>query len=549
MTPTLNALVRAAARPHRRLFLAAAAMAVAASVAAIALLALSGWFITAAAIAGAAGLAVAQAFNYLIPSAAIRGLAITRTVTRYGERLVGHQAALRTLARVRVELFTGLIDRDVAAADRSSADSSARLIHDVSALEERMVRGPTLTGALAGLAAALVAIGWVCPPAALLAAVLGAGALLGAGRLGDEAARAQDAMLEAMARYRRALVEQLPAAADIAAYGLSEAIGGGLFETAREIDAARARLARAEAWIAGLAALAGGGAAAGVLALSRSPLPLTVLAALAAAGSAEMLTALLRSHAQLRMARGPLARLWAMAADGQGAKGARPSSSPAPAPSPAHALPAVPIALGLGGREIALEPGARLALTGRSGTGKTRLLETLAGWRDEALPIRIDGAVPAPGTAAARRPLFALAPQDAQVIAGTVADNLRLARPGLDDAALWEALDTACLGEDVRAMPEGLLTWVGDSGTRLSGGQRKRLSVARALLARRPWLLLDEPSEGLDLATEARLRENLDAWLDRTGAGLVLVTHRPALIALAARHEHLGPQAPLSHGI
>jgi len=98
---------------------------------------------------------------------------------------------------------------------------------------------------------------------------------------------------------------------------------------------------------------------------------------------------------------------------------------------------------------------------------------------------------------------------------------------------MWSALEIACLAETVRTMPNGLETWLGADGARLSGGQRKRLSLARALLAEKPWLVLDEPSEGLDLEAEQRLAINLDAWLRDTGTGLVLVNHRPGLDWLA----------------
>ena len=119
------------------------------------------------------------------------------------------------------------------------------------------------------------------------------------------------------------------------------------------------------------------------------------------------------------------------------------------------------------------------------------------------------------------------------MIAGSVADNLGLARPGLTTEAMWEALTVACAADMVRALPDGLHQWLGSDGARLSGGQRRRLAVARALLAGRPWLVLDEPSEGLDAATERALINRLDEWLRKTGTGLLLVSHRPAMAALA----------------
>ena len=91
----------------------------------------------------------------------------------------------------------------------------------------------------------------------------------------------------------------------------------------------------------------------------------------------------------------------------------------------------------------------------------------------------------------------------------------------------------ACADDVVRALPDGLQQWLGGDSARLSGGQRRRIALARALLADRPWLVLDEPSEGLDSATEARLVASLRAWLSETGKGLVLVSHRPAMAALA----------------
>ena len=138
------------------------------------------------------------------------------------------------------------------------------------------------------------------------------------------------------------------------------------------------------------------------------------------------------------------------------------------------------------------------------------------------------------------RPAFAHAPQDAALIAGTVRANLALAGPHPDDA-LWDALADAALEARVRALPQGLDTWIGENGERLSGGERRRLSLARALLRDAPWLLLDEPTEGLDPATETLVVQRLDARLKRTGQGLVLVSHRPAPRALCDQQLPIRP--------
>ncbi|WP_240344831.1 ATP-binding cassette domain-containing protein [Novosphingobium sp. THN1] len=189
-----------------------------------------------------------------------------------------------------------------------------------------------------------------------------------------------------------------------------------------------------------------------------------------------------------------------------------------------------------------MPPGGRLLIAGPSGSGKSRLLGTLIGLRSDAPEgLAVDGQDVRALGLAGLRPLFAYAPQDAGMIAGTVADNLRLARPGITEPEMWAALETACLAETVRSLPQGLGEWLGDNGARLSGGQRKRLALARALLAAKPWLVLDEPSEGLDPETELALCQRLSAWLDKTGTGLVLVSHRSGLHLLARQVVTLVP--------
>ena len=175
-------------------------------------------------------------------------------------------------------------------------------------------------------------------------------------------------------------------------------------------------------------------------------------------------------------------------------------------------------------------------MTGPSGGGKTTLIERLLGLRDPvAGEWRVGGedlAVIAPG---GTRPLFAYAAQDVRLLDASVRENLTLAAPDASEAMLWTALEDAALADRVRAAPEGLDMAAGPDGANLSSGERRRLGLARAYLRPAPWLILDEPTEGLDAATEALVLERLARRLDDRRQGLILISHRRAPIALCDR--------------
>ncbi|HWK41547.1 MAG TPA: ATP-binding cassette domain-containing protein [Croceibacterium sp.] len=520
-------VLKQAIAPERSAFRLAGALAAVATISAVLLLGVSGWFITGAALAGHGGVLAVQTFNYLLPSAGIRLLAIIRTTSRYGERLCGHRAALMTLASVRARLFDRIMTaHDVRAV--SAGDAVSRLVQDIGALEDSLIRKPALPAAIAG---GLVGLGltWLASPWAsavllLLFAGLALWAHLAAPRL---LARPADEMADALARLKGSMVDHASASPEILAYDLAPAIGRVLAQETSALDGARRRFARGEAIIDGGLTLCGGLAMGAVLAISDAALPITVLAVLAAAGAIESLAAYVRGVSRNALVAAAFSRLEVLAADQSISAGA--GAAP---PSMASA-----IAIDSNGVSVQLEAGSRLGISGRSGSGKTTLLETLAGIRPalEDCGLSLDGKPLTAFPSDSLRRTFALSPQDAQLLSGTVRDNLRVARAGLADEDLWPALDVACFADEVRAMPHGLDQWVGDGGARLSGGQRKRLSLARALLAGSPWLLLDEPSEGLDMATEARVRERLDRWLEKMGTGLIVVSHRPAFLALAEK--------------
>jgi ATP-binding cassette subfamily C protein CydC len=509
-------------RARRSDLLIAALAGAATTAAATLLLGLSGWFLAAAALAGAAGPAAIQAFNYLLPSAGLRGLAIARTAGRYGERLFGHRAAFRALAALRPALFAGLAaSPPQLALGLSSGEASARLVQDVNAIETAFVRrsAPWAAAAAAGAATAVIAL---ASPGAAAAFVVGLGTQIEAGRrLADRLAAAPGRdQLRAAGRLKDGLAAYLAAAPELQCFDLTSKAIDALMAHDAALGDASLRRNYADADLVLLqAALAAATIATVALLTQHAPLPMSALAVLAAFTGLEGAAGLLRAAQQHGAYREAVARLDAVLVD----------------PGPRTASPPAASSITLGGQS--LPPGARLGVSGPSGCGKTRMIEALVGLRP-ASPGAIwiaSKALEAEPLGWAR-PLFAYAPQDARLLTGTVAENLRLAAPGANDAALWDALADAQLDARVRRMTSGLETWIGDGGDVLSGGERRRLSLARAFLRPAPWLLLDEPTEGLDAATEAALIAALDRRLTRTGQGAVIVSHRPAPLTLCDAH-------------
>ncbi len=527
----LQALIRAQRRRHAEGLLLAAACAAIVGGASTLLLGLSGWFITASALAGLAGLASAQAFNVLLPSAAIRLLAILRTGARYGERLSAHAAALRSLAAIRPVLFSALAAAPPATAlALSGGEASARLVQDVDAVETRFVRlsAPWGAGAAVVAGVALGALsGWTTALAILLsaaAAILVARAL--ARRFSAPAGREVQTRMGALKDVAASLSAAAP---ELRAYGLEAWAGQVLATHGQAVDQARLDAARARGWIAVSQATILGLAVVVAIALAApAGAALAALAGLAAAMAVEGVSNLAAAFDQ---------------------DGAADQASDRLDTVLRHA-PTAPAGLRLSEPGLRLldqdfAPGDRIAITGPSGAGKTTLLERLLALRPcPPGTIALGGEDLAQLDPAVARAAFAHAPQDAALIAGTVADNLRLAAPDASDDALWEALRDAALDERIRAAPAGLNAWLGDNGERLSGGERRRLSLARALLRPAPWLLLDEPTEGLDAGTEALVLDRLAARLDRTGQGVVLVSHRPAPLAICGRTLNLSAPLP-----
>nr|WSS63034.1 thiol reductant ABC exporter subunit CydD [Streptomyces sp. NBC_01177] len=189
---------------------------------------------------------------------------------------------------------------------------------------------------------------------------------------------------------------------------------------------------------------------------------------------------------------------------------------------------------------LVVEQGETVALVGPSGIGKSTLLSAVLGFTapDEGR-VRVGGVDLSSLSPERWREQIAWVPQRPHLFAGTIAENVRLARPDADDAAVMAALREAGAYDFVAALPDGMGTELGEDGAGLSAGQRQRLALARAFLADRPLLLLDEPTASLDGETEAGIVDAVRRLAE--GRTVLLVVHRPALLAVADRVVTLEP--------
>jgi len=528
---SVGLVLRRAASDHRRSLRQAAACGVAVAAATVLLLGLSGWFLTAAALAAVMG--AAHVFNYMLPAVAIRLLAIVRTGARYGERLTGHDAALGMMARVRPVLFRAIaVARPARTLGFSTGEASARLVQDVAVIESAVVRRSapwSLLGATSSAGALALLGGWG-PVLAIVAAVLATVAF--ATLIAHVMARPARAELLANETLKDVVALYGAAAAELRCYALENRAGAAVADAGAGLRAAQLGGADAASWLDLLqpVALASAAAAAFVLAIP-SGAPIAALAALAAAMAVDGTAPFLRDivqRASVGVATERLDEILTQPVDED-----RASQRNAPQ------MPDLSIAA-FGWRNFYC--GERIAIVGKSGCGKTSLVETLLALRKpERNAVRIGGVDIVDIAPRRLRTLFALAPQDAHLIVGTVRDNLLLADPLADDARLWAALHDAALDLHVAALPLGLDSWIGENGACLSGGERRRLSLARALLSRAPWLLLDEPTEGLDPATAQAVLARVAARLDASGQGALIVTHSARVRAVCTTVADMTP--------
>ncbi len=502
----------------------------------IALLGLSGWFITAAGMAGLAGAGLV--FDVFGPSAGVRALAFGRAAARYGERLTTHDATLKGLAKLRVALLAAMLRRPVG--ELSRLRGSERLNHltiDVDVLDGLALRLviPAISALLIFVAAWLL-LAWLTTP------------MVAAFEIGSFLVGIALAMLLTFKRTRRSsrlgqrAMQALRMRFIDMMRGQSElVVTGRLEDWRRSVMDAHIRLQRAQDdidaadrqsvfVIAAFTTLAAAGA---LLLGAYATLGGRLDAAAAAIGFFAAL-ALFEGAAPLARGIGELGRMVDAArridrqleAPSEVAVASRGTLAPG---TPLVTFEAVGYALGertlFDSVSFSVAAGESLALTGASGSGKTTLLNLARGLINiKTGKILINGHPVRSWSPEELSRIIGYLPQRTALVSGTIVDNLKLGCPDATEDKLWEALHIAAL-DTVVAEKGGLGFRLGESGRGFSGGEKRRLALARMVLRKPSILLLDEPTEGLAHETAetvlARLRS---AFPD---AAVLIAAHRP----------------------
>ncbi|HEY1936046.1 MAG TPA: thiol reductant ABC exporter subunit CydC [Acetobacteraceae bacterium] len=484
------------------------------------------------AVSGALIGAVLASGGLLALPAALRVVGSARVVLRYAERLVTHAATFRALADLRVWFFRHLARTGAGGLGfRQAGDVLARLVTDVEALDGLYLRIIVpLAGAVLLLPVLVVLIGLHSVPLAVAIGLLFAVAALLLPAVAASAASESGGRLAiASGALRIAALDALTGLREVRAFGAEgrmvaavQAREGALL-TAQHDLVRRTALAGAGAFLCGQAAVFAVLLAAGVNSAGAIVAAFLVVAAFEAVGG--------------------LPRAGALAGHAAAAARRVLEAAEAPVPVPDPIKPAtVPTSFSLrfesvhfrwladrppvfDGLTMEIPECTRIALLGPSGAGKSSLA---------ALALKVaapqQGRVLLGGTDIADLPADAVharigwLSQSTHLFDDTIRANLLLADPAADEAALWAALDAARIGDVVRALPDGLNTWVGEGGTRFSGGQGRRLALARTLLSPAPILILDEPCAGLDAETEQAFLSTLNEVA--TGRTVILIAHR-----------------------
>ncbi|EOU1336856.1 heme ABC transporter ATP-binding protein/permease CydC [Cronobacter malonaticus] len=519
---------------HKWLLSLGVVLAIVTLLASIGLLTLSGWFLSASAVVGMAGL---YSFNYMLPAAGVRGAAIIRTAGRYFERLVSHEGTFRVLEHLRVYTFSRLLPLSPSGLARfRQGELLNRLVADVDTLDHLYLRVISpLIGALAVIAVVTLGLSLLDVTLALTLGGIMLATLLLLPPLFYRAGRpVGEALTMLRASYRQQLTSWLQGQAELSIFGAAGRYREQLDTTEQIWHEAQRRQAGLTALSQAMMTLISGMTvvlvlwmAAGGVGGNSAPgslIALFVFCALAAFEALAPVGGAFQHLGQVIASARRVSEVIDQPSDitfaEQGNDAPREASLSLRNVSfsyPGQPQPAL--------HDITLDviPGEHIAILGRTGCGKSTLLQLITrAWDPTSGDVMLDGVSITRYREAALRATMSVVPQRVHLFSATLRDNLLLAAPQADDTALGAVL--ARVGLEKLLDDEGLNAWLGEGGRQLSGGELRRLGIARALLHDAPMLLLDEPTEGLDAETERQILALVkEVAVQKT---LLMVTHR-----------------------
>jgi ATP-binding cassette subfamily C protein CydC len=501
----------------------------------LALMALSGWFITSMALAGVAGVSM----NYFTPAAMIRGAAIFRTGSRYLERLVTHEATFRLLSQLRVWFYRHLEPLAPAGVENyRSGDLFSRIRADIDTLDNFYIRVlvPLSVAILGVTLLPLVVTGFAPLLAAILLLMLllaGVALPLLTGKLGQEPGKQ---VVETSARLRTAVIDSVQGLAELTVFGATEQSNRQVKETSQQLIHAQERMSR----ISGLSQagmLLCANLALWMIVLNAIPLvesgaikpPELAMLAMFSLAAFESVMPLPEAFRMLGQTTAAAKRLFAIVdsphpTSQTGDRSEKPEEFHLIFKSVNFSYPNSSEQT-LWDINLDLPPGKRMAVAGPTGSGKSTLIQLLLQFRKPASGMISLADQPLDSyDAEDLREWIAVVPQQVYLFNTSIRENLLVANPNANHQMLEQACRIAQIHNFITSQPDGYDTWVGENGVRLSGGQARRIGIARAMLREFQLLILDEPGEGLDTATYQAVLEALNESLNERS--LLMITHQ-----------------------
>lgn len=509
-------------------------LAIVTLLASIGLITLSGWFLSASAVVGVSGL---YSFNYMLPAAGVRGAAIARTAGRYFERLVSHDATFRVLQHLRVSTFSKLLPLSPAGLARfRQGELLNRIVADVDTLDHLYLRVLSpLVGALITIVVVTIGLSILDVTLALTLGGIMLLTLLLLPPLFYRAGKPTGEKLTTLrGEYRQQVTSWLQGQAELTIFGASERYRAQMENTELSWHEAQRRqsdltaLSQAVMLLTNaVAVLAMLWLAAGGVGGDTQPGALIALFVFCALAAFEALAPVTGAFQHLGQVIASAVRITQIT---QHPPEVRFSENQTPPPAQvALTLNNVSFSYAqqpqkaLDGLSLQINAGEHVAILGRTGCGKSTLLQLLTrAWDPTAGELAINGEPLASLSEPALRAAMSVVPQRVHLFSATLRDNLLLASPTATDDTLAAVLTQ--VGLEKLLDESGLNSWLGEGGRQLSGGELRRLAVARALLHDAPLLLLDEPTEGLDATTESQILDLLERVTQ--GKTVLMVTHR-----------------------